>query len=48
MPKTKQMPKIETRLSVRDYRRFEEVARAARGKTKTAVTREALLLFLAR
>jgi hypothetical protein len=45
MPKTKQMPKIETRLSVRDYKRFEEVARA-RGKTKTAVAREALLLFL--
>jgi hypothetical protein len=45
MPKTKQTPKIETRLSIESYRRFDELSRA-RGKTRTEVAREALLLFL--
>ena len=45
MPKTKQTPKIETRLSIESYRRFDELSRT-RGKTRTEVAREALLLFL--
>jgi hypothetical protein len=45
MPKTKQTPKIETRLDIESFVRFDELSRT-RGKTRTARGREALLLYL--
>ncbi len=45
MPKTKQTPKIETRLDIESFVRFDELSRT-RGKTRTAIAREALLLYL--
>ena len=45
MPKTKQTPKIETRLPTESHIRFDELSRA-RNKTKTELAREALLLYL--
>ena len=45
MPKTRQTPKIETRLAVENHLRFDELCRM-RGKTRTEVAREALMLFL--
>jgi predicted DNA-binding protein len=45
MPKTRQTPKIETRLAAENHLRFDELCRM-RGKTRTEVAREALMLFL--